>query len=127
MRTTLKATLAAALAAFFMSAHAAEPGNVIPGVKTVCDTEDQWSQIWEAHKGAGYDAALQVYRALSEDRNAYGEPVCGQTRTPLMVVRVIETTTLTWPQGEMWSQFVEFIAQSGRRGYGVIVMPKGGA
>src|SRR5690606_10165419 len=123
----MKAILLAALAAFSLSAHSAEPGTVVPGIKTVCDTEAQWSQIWEAHKGAGYEAALRVYQALSEDHNVYGEPVCGQTKTPLMVVRVIETTSLTWPQGEFWSQFVEFIAQSGRRGYGVVVMPKGGA
>jgi len=40
----MKSIIGAALAAFFMSAHAAEPGTVIPGVKTVCDTEEQWSQ-----------------------------------------------------------------------------------
>ena len=123
----MKAIILAALAAFTLSAHSAEPGKVIAGIKTVCDTEEQWSQIWEAHKGAGYEAAVSVLQALAEQRNAFGEPACGQTNSPLMVIRVIDTTSLTWPQGEFWSQFVEFRSRTGRVAFGVVVMPKGGA
>lgn len=115
---------AAALAAFFVSAPLPPVGTIIPGVKPVCDTQAQYQKVWEAHKE---DGVKGVQRAMNESTeiNAAGEPVCGLTRLPMMITRIVDAAWIEWEPGTvMWTIFVEFVAPNGAKAYGVVADPR---
>lgn len=126
MNIIKQVVILAALAAFSLPAFSVEIGTIIPGPKTVCDTQEQWQQVWDAHAGAGYAAAVGVMLALSENINEHQEPACGGTHAAMVVVRIIDNRMLAWPQGDYWTQFVEFKSRSGRQAFGSVLIKKGG-
>jgi len=116
------------LALFLLSpAYADEPPRVVLGAQTICDTEVQWQQVWDAHKSVGYEAAKDIKNALSEELNDRGEPACGVSNAAFVVVRVIDTALLEWPDGTYWTEFVEYWSpRFGVKAYGVIILTHSG-
>lgn len=104
----MRTLILAALAAFFMPAHAdhsPEPGTFVPIPLMVCDTRDALDYVISVHEDAGEDGGAAAMNLMTETPSPMhdGEKLCGGVQGPWIIGETVRTAWLPFGGKVKWT------------------------